>query len=274
MRRLTYSFTADDGAQSIAGLGSFDGWDQTIPGLETVEIDCAGSRVEAPVISPESGTRVPIEMTITSGTEGAAIYFTLDGSEPTENATRYESPIQIDSPTGVKARAYKNGLYRSQEARAKFRAQYAQKALFVVGGPIGNGNNLWPSTLRAAEHGYRALLYQGFEKDEIQLLAPSLELDFDGNDDFDDVDGIASSTEIEQSLLAGRKMHLSWSSMLLVTGAKISFRSTGRRIARGFEPCCMAGSVPTRNRSACHLNLRCLSVRQLPSHRSRDCGLR
>ena len=68
-----------------------------------------------------------------------------------------------------------------------------------MGGTIGNGNNLWPSTLRAAEHGYRALLYQGFEKDEIQLLAPSLELDFDGNDDFDDVDGIASA-EIEQPL--------------------------------------------------------------------------
>ena len=32
------------------------------------------------------------------------------------------------------------------------------------------------------------------------MLAPSLELDFDGNDDFDDVDGIVSSTEIEQSL--------------------------------------------------------------------------
>jgi len=205
VRRLTYSFTADDGAQSIAGLGSFDGWDQMIPGEADVEINCDGARVEAPVISPESGTRVPVDMTITSPTDGAAIYYSTDGSEPNEQSIRYQGPVQIDSPTEIRARAFKDGLYRSQESRAKFRAQYAQKALFVVGGPIGNGNNLWPSTLRAAEHGYRALLYQGFEKDEIQLLAPSLELDFDGNDDFDDVDGIASSTEIEQSLVGWAK---------------------------------------------------------------------
>ena len=200
IRRLSYTFTADDGTQSITGLGSFDGWDQAIPGRESVEINCAGSRVETPLISPESGTRVPVQMTITSETEGAVIYFTVDGTEPAESSTRYEGPIQIDSPTEVRARAYKNGLYRSQESKAKFRVQYAQKALFIVGGPIGNGNNLWPSTLRAAENGYRALLYQGFEKDEIQLLAPSFDLDFDGNDDFDDVDGLVSSSEIEQGL--------------------------------------------------------------------------
>ena len=69
-----------------------------------------------------------------------------------------------------------------------------------MGGPINNGNSLWPATLLAAEHAYRALLYQGLAKDEIQLLAPSLELDLDGNGDFDDVDGLGTNEAIKSSL--------------------------------------------------------------------------
>ena len=199
-RSFSYRFTADDGDRGIAGVGSFDGWDASIAGPQSVLIDCDGARVEALTISPDSGTRVPVDMTIASPTDGASIYYTLDGSEPNEAATLYESPVQLTSPAKVRARAFKQGLYRSQETRAKFRAENPQKAVLVVGGPINNGNALWPATLRAAEHAYRALLYQGYAKDEIQLLAPTVELDFDGNGDFDDVDGVASSATIESSL--------------------------------------------------------------------------
>ena len=199
-RSFSYSFTADDGNQAVSGIGSFDGWDQQVEGSESVLIDCDGSRVETPVITPDSGTRVPLEMRIATDTEGASIYYTLNGTDPTESALLYEAPVQITSPRKVRARAFKDGLFRSLESKAKFRAANPQKAVIVVGGPINNGNSLWPATLLAAEHAYRALLYQGLAKDEIQLLAPSLELDLDGNGDFDDVDGLGTNEAIKSSL--------------------------------------------------------------------------
>ena len=44
---------------------------------------------------------------------GAEIRYTLDGSAPGPNDARYDGPIQIDGPTVLRARAYKNGLTRS-----------------------------------------------------------------------------------------------------------------------------------------------------------------
>lgn len=47
-------------------------------------------------------------------TDGAKIYYTLDGSIPTEeNGKVYESPIQINKTTIVRARAYKDGAIYS-----------------------------------------------------------------------------------------------------------------------------------------------------------------
>ena len=45
-------------------------------------------------------------ITMTCGTAGARIYYTLDGSIPTENSLRYTSPIYLDSTTTVRARAF------------------------------------------------------------------------------------------------------------------------------------------------------------------------
>jgi hypothetical protein len=200
-RSFSYTFSADDGTQTVSGMGFFDGWEQPVPSPEEVAISCTGSRVETPVITPESGSRVPLEMKMTSSTEGASIYYSLDGSEPDESSILYEGPVQLSNSARVRARGYKEGLYRSQEARAKFRPGNPQKAVVIAGGPMDDASNpLWPATAIAAEHAYRALLYQGFDKDEIQLLAPRLELDFDGNGDFDDVDDIATNASIESSL--------------------------------------------------------------------------
>ena len=109
-------------------------------------------------------------MSIQSETEGARLYYTLDGSEPTEDGILYSGPVGLDGPAKVRARGYKEALYRSQETRAKFRPANPKKAVLVIGGPINNGNALWSSTLKVARHAYSALLYQGYDKDEIQVL--------------------------------------------------------------------------------------------------------
>ena len=71
--------------------------------------------VEAPVFEPESCLFYPsVDVTLANETEGAAIYYTLDESEPTEKSELYDGPITLTGTTTVKARAYKTGLSPSE----------------------------------------------------------------------------------------------------------------------------------------------------------------
>lgn len=75
--------------------------------------------VEMPVISPNAGNVIePTQVSITCPTEGASIYYTLDGTEPTESATLYTAPFTITATTTVKAKAYKTGYEASNVASA------------------------------------------------------------------------------------------------------------------------------------------------------------
>lgn len=65
---------------------------------------------ETPVIRVETGEKGHT-VTITSGTEGAKIYYTLDGKEPAESATRgylYRGPFTINDQVTIKAVAVCN----------------------------------------------------------------------------------------------------------------------------------------------------------------------
>ena len=66
---------------------------------------------EAPVFSPEGGRyRKNRQVTITCQTEGADIYYTDDGTDPTQASTPYEAPITLDRALTLKAIAVKDGL--------------------------------------------------------------------------------------------------------------------------------------------------------------------
>ena len=66
----------------------------------------------APVINPTSCTfNEPLTVTITAE-EGATIYYTTDGSNPTDQSTQYIGPFTVSgATTTVKAKAYVNGVY-------------------------------------------------------------------------------------------------------------------------------------------------------------------
>lgn len=63
--------------------------------------------VKPPVFSPVGGTYTSAQnVTITTDTPDAVIYYTTDGSEPTMNSTQYSQPIVVSSSMTLKAIAY------------------------------------------------------------------------------------------------------------------------------------------------------------------------
>lgn len=72
----------------------------------------ATNHVHSPTFSLPSGTYYePQQVTLSSPTAEADIYYTLDNSTPTTNSTPYSEAIQIDRTTQVKAIAHQNGVY-------------------------------------------------------------------------------------------------------------------------------------------------------------------
>lgn len=64
--------------------------------------------IEAPEFDPPAGAIVtyPTWVTITSATDGADIYFTTDGTEPTRASYRYTGPFQLASGYNINAVAF------------------------------------------------------------------------------------------------------------------------------------------------------------------------
>lgn len=71
-------------------------------------------KVLVPTFTPPAGNfYAPIEISMASATEGASIYYTLDGSEPTTASTLYTSPFTLMATTTVKALAVKADMENS-----------------------------------------------------------------------------------------------------------------------------------------------------------------
>lgn len=105
-----------------------------------VEFDCASgsanglvtvSKVEyyyspsnkcaLPTFNPTAGTYTSTQnVEITCATTGATIYYTTDGSNPTESSASYSTPISVSSTTTIKAMAVKEELENSSIATATY----------------------------------------------------------------------------------------------------------------------------------------------------------
>ncbi|MDE5559790.1 MAG: chitobiase/beta-hexosaminidase C-terminal domain-containing protein, partial [Bacteroidales bacterium] len=76
----------------------------------------------------EKGTKV----TLASATEGAKIYYTVDGAEPTAESTEYKEAIEIDAAKTVKAIAIK-GEAKSEVATAAYKIKTANEGEELAG---------------------------------------------------------------------------------------------------------------------------------------------
>ncbi len=109
-------FTLQDGSPACAAAS--DGGDL---GAYLCGTALPTPRVNRPRFQPGSGTFTgSVQVQITTSTEGADIYYTLDGSTPSTNSTPYTEPMSISENTTVKARAFKNEFRESDVATAAY----------------------------------------------------------------------------------------------------------------------------------------------------------
>lgn len=77
-------------------------------------------RLAAPVVSPGSDSYGDDRLITLSAAEGADIYYTTDGSTPTEKSDKYKEPFEIDSSVIVKAIAVMDGARTSETAEESY----------------------------------------------------------------------------------------------------------------------------------------------------------
>ncbi len=115
-------FTPEDGkTYDVTGIVLWYDKLQIAPRTANDIVEAGGVvTVAKPVITPDGGTFAePQTVTLTAG-EGCTIYYTTDGTEPTEASTLYEAPFIVSEACTVKAIAYDEDDNASEVAEATF----------------------------------------------------------------------------------------------------------------------------------------------------------
>ena len=77
--------------------------------------------VSTPTVDVNPGTyNEPQVVELSATPDDAKIYYTTDGSEPTEKSTEYIEGIKVSTPTTIKARAYYDGMLTSEIATFEY----------------------------------------------------------------------------------------------------------------------------------------------------------
>ena len=78
-------------------------------------VDPGMEQVKAPVFTLPQGTYASdLRIEIHTETDGAEIYYTIDGSRPDRSSLRYEEPLRIRRRTLIRAAAFKEGMEDSE----------------------------------------------------------------------------------------------------------------------------------------------------------------
>ncbi len=80
-----------------------------------------GTKVANPTISPDGAEQaLAVEVTLDCATEGALIYYTLDGDPPSAEGTLYTVPFDVEATATLKVIAIKAGSINSDAVEADF----------------------------------------------------------------------------------------------------------------------------------------------------------
>ena len=105
-------------AVTLKAIGVKDGMSDSVVARVSYTIK---ETVATPAFSAASGAvNSGTEVTITCATEGAKIYYTTDGTEPTASSTEYTAAISVTEAVTLKAIAVKDGMNDSAVASASY----------------------------------------------------------------------------------------------------------------------------------------------------------
>jgi Concanavalin A-like lectin/glucanases superfamily/Chitobiase/beta-hexosaminidase C-terminal domain/Family of unknown function (DUF6298) len=182
---LTINTTAPTaaGSSTITVTASGGGTTKTT----TFSLNVSAQTVATPAISPNGGNFTnSAAVTMQTATSGASIYYTTDGSTPTQSSILYTGAITLTSSAVVKAKAFKSGSNPSAEASASFIVTPADLVAYwkfdegsgtTTADASGNGNSgtLVNGPVWSAGRVGKALLFDGI--DDSVTVADSNSLD-------------------------------------------------------------------------------------------------
>ena len=145
---LTWTGSASEVTLTVGNKAEW-GTETTKPGrivISAMEVTTSGQGLErsaAPVISPESTTFGDDGMLVTiSAAAGASIYYTLDGTTPTEASELYSAPIALTATATVKAIAIEEGKSASAVAEQTYTYRSGEFQMTSVLGSATLGSEL------------------------------------------------------------------------------------------------------------------------------------
>jgi hypothetical protein len=122
---LAYQVSGQGGAFVCRGKGSVDGSPAAITGQSNLVVTSTSGTVSAPtapvklplpVLTPANSAMLPTNVTASCSVNGAALYYTLDGSVPTTNSALYSDALHFASFTTLRVRAFLAGDLPSDAA--------------------------------------------------------------------------------------------------------------------------------------------------------------
>ncbi|MDY5123065.1 MAG: chitobiase/beta-hexosaminidase C-terminal domain-containing protein [Treponema sp.] len=127
----------------VAGLALVAGLVFGMFGCANGTTDSIIKTVETPVFIVASGTVTSgTSVTISCATEGAKIYYTTDGSEPTASSTEYTTAISITADVTIKAIAIKSGMNDSAVVTASYTIKATKPRFSVASGTVTRGTSV------------------------------------------------------------------------------------------------------------------------------------
>lgn len=138
---VTVTYTAEEGVYDPAHEGGAQFSDTFTARIKDIPA------LDAPIITPNGGTfSNSCEVSITAQ-EGASIFYTTDGTDPTADSNKYTAPFTITEDATVKAIAIKENARDSKIASAKFtKRSGGGSGSGSSGGSSGGGSGSRPTT--------------------------------------------------------------------------------------------------------------------------------
>ena len=116
--------------------------------------------VAAPSFAPSEKTfAYTVDVTLTTATEDADIYYTLDSSDPTVTSTKYTSAITLTDTTTIKAIAVKTGMTDSTISTATYTKQAPSAVIddVTISGKLGTTFSAQDVTITLTNDSFKGL---------------------------------------------------------------------------------------------------------------------